>query len=474
MYCKINNLGRIFTIAIFVFMLCGAQGQPIDPAQFDGRIRVACVGDSITFGAGIKDRKTDSYPVQLQRLLGAKKWDVRNFGVSSATMLKKGNYPYWNLKAFKEALAFEPHVVLIKLGTNDSKPDNWKFKSEYSVDYKAMIAAFSSLPSKPQIWLCRPVPVVKDRWGITEVVVKNEVIPLIDGIADSLDLPVIDLHAALSGKAQLFPDGVHPNGVGAGFIAREIYRVLVTPAIRTGEWNGYVKQEFSVGDRQCFLVLPKKAAKGNPWVWRARFWGHEPQTDLALLAQGYHVAYMDVGNLYGGPEAVGLWNQFYEFLVKDHGLGEKPALEGMSRGGLIIFNWAKANPDRVSCIYADAPVCDIRSWPGGKGKGKGSPSDWERCMKVYGLTEETAKTFKGNPIDDLEALAKAGVPLLHICGAADDVVPMEENTNVIESRYKALQGDIKVIAKEGVGHHPHSLKDPAMIVEFITGHVKVK
>ncbi len=141
-------------------------------------------------------------------------------------------------------------------------------------------------------------------------------------------------------------------------------------------------------------------------------------------------------------------------------------LEGFSRGGLFAFNWAAAHPT-VACIYADAPVCDFKSWPGGKGKGSGSPGDWQNVLKLYGLTEAEAMAYKLNPVDNLAPLAKAGVPLLHVVGDADDAVPLAENTAVVERRYKQLGGQITVIVKKGVGHHPHSLKDPTPIVDFI-------
>ena len=174
-----------------------------------------------------------------------------------------------------------------------------------------------------------------------------------------------------------------------------------------------------------------------------------------------------MGNLFGNWEAVSRWDRFYKFLVEKHDFSSKVALEGMSRGGLIVYNWAAANPKKVLCIYADAPVCAIRSWPGGKGTGKGSPPSWQRCLKAFGLTEETSLNFEGNPIDNLAPLAKADIPLLHVVGQADTVVPVEENTDIIEKRYKALGGRIQVIRKERVGHHPHSLKDPEPIVRFI-------
>lgn len=236
---------------------------------------------------------------------------------------------------------------------------------------------------------------------------------------------------------------------------------------KMGEWKGFARVDFTIDGRACLVVAPKQVAEGRPWIWRARFFGHEPQADIALLERGFHLVHMDVANLYGSPQAVSHWTEFYAHLVGKHGFAKKVALEGMSRGGLIVYNWAKANPEKVACIYADAPVCDIRSWPGGKGAGKGSKGDWERCKKAYGINEEEAGEFEGNPIDGLEPLAKAGVPLLHICGAADEVVPMSENTEVLKKRYEALGGSIRVIAKEGVGHHPHSLKDPKEIVDFI-------
>ena len=134
------------------------------------------------------------------------------------------------------------------------------------------------------------------------------------------------------------------------------------------------------------------------------------------------------------------------------------------------LNWAARHPDRVACIYNDAPVCDFKSWPLGRGSGKGSPKDWQRCLEAYGFTEDEALAYKLNPVDNLAPLAAAKIPLLHVCGDADDVVPFAENTKLVEERYQALGGPITVIVKPGVGHHPHSLKDPQPIVDFVYKH----
>jgi len=234
--------------------------------------------------------------------------------------------------------------------------------------------------------------------------------------------------------------------------------------------GGFTRHDFKLDSVRCIVVSPKKAAPGKPWIWRARFFGHQPQADAALLAKGFHVTYAEVGGLFGSPKAVARWDKFYAYLTTQHGFSKKPALEGMSRGGLIIYNWAAANPTKVSCIYGDAPVCDFKSWPGGKGRGKGSKGTWAQCLKAYGFPEAQAMAYKGNPIDNLKPLATAKIPLLNICGAADRVVPMAENTTILAERYRKLGGKITVIAKKGVGHHPHSLKDPKPIVDFVLKH----
>lgn len=235
----------------------------------------------------------------------------------------------------------------------------------------------------------------------------------------------------------------------------------------TSSFHSFTQYDFKLDDLDCKVVVPKETAAGKPWIWRARFFGHQPQVDIACLEKGFHVAYVDVKGLFGAPSAVKRWNAFYEYLTTKHGLNRKPVLEGMSRGGLIVYNWAAANPDKVSCIYADAPVCDFKSWPGGKGAGEGSAEAWQQCLQAYGVTDEEALVYRGNPVDNLRPLAAAGIPLLHVVGDADRVVPVAENTAIVEKRYKELKGSIEVIHKEGVGHHPHSLKDPEPIVKFI-------
>ncbi len=218
------DLRTIFAMkhAIFcIFLVAGTLSSRADSVT-----RIACVGDSITYGAAIRDRANHCYPKVLADLLG-KGYTVRNYGVNGATMLKNGDRPYWKLGAFKQATEFGPNVVIIKLGTNDTKPQNWgKVGAEYEADLRAMVAHFKKLPSKPTLYLCLPVPVYQTRWGINEKTVKDGVIPVIRKVAKDEGLTVIDLHSALSGKPALFPDKIHPNADGAKLMAQTIHTIL--------------------------------------------------------------------------------------------------------------------------------------------------------------------------------------------------------------------------------------------------------
>ncbi len=205
--------------------LPSTQSNFIKESDYSEPIRLACIGNSITFGAGIQDRNTNSYPAQLGVMLG-ESWDVQNFGVSGATLLKKGDRPYWNQRAYKRALEFNPDVVVIKLGTNDTKPMNWKYKDEYVGDYIDLIEQFRKLKANPKIWICYPVPAYPERWGISDKVITEEIMPLIDEIADKTGVPIIDLHKALSDKAEMFPDLIHPNAEGAKLMAEAIRHAL--------------------------------------------------------------------------------------------------------------------------------------------------------------------------------------------------------------------------------------------------------
>jgi pimeloyl-ACP methyl ester carboxylesterase len=234
------------------------------------------------------------------------------------------------------------------------------------------------------------------------------------------------------------------------------------------DYRGFARHDFTVDGCATIVVEPKSVAPGRPWIWRAEFFDHEPQADVALLERGWHLVYITVGNTFGCPDAMKHWDVLYAELTGTYGFSPRPALEGLSRGGLYCYNWAAAHPTQVCCVYGDAPVCDFKSWPGGKGTGPGSAGDWADLLRDYHFADEAeALAYKGNPVDNLAPLAEAGVPLLHVFGDADEAVPWEENTGLVAERYRELGGHIMLICKPGGMHHPHSLVDPAPIVQFI-------
>jgi lysophospholipase L1-like esterase len=188
-------------------------------------IRVACIGNSITYGSGIQNRDTESYPAVLGRMLGPG-YEVRNFGLGGRTLMNKGDRPYMKEKTFGVALAFEPDIVVIKLGTNDTKPQNWKYQTDFKADLTALVDSFRALPSKPRIFLCYPAKAYATTWGINDSTIVHGVIPYVQAVARSKRLSVIDLHKATSGMPKLFPDKIHPNAAGAEVMARKVYKVV--------------------------------------------------------------------------------------------------------------------------------------------------------------------------------------------------------------------------------------------------------
>ena len=192
------------------------------PTPVLAQVKVACIGDSITAGSGLPDPATQSYPAVLGSLLGAD-FDVRNYGVSGTTMLQNGDHPYWTTSAFTDSSDWDPDVVIIMLGTNDSKPWNWVYGDEYLRNYREMIQHYASLPSAPAVFICTPCPVYGDNaFSISPTVVEDDIVPRVWVLGDLADVPVIDVFTAMSGIPDDFPDFVHPNALG--------YRVL-TPAV---------------------------------------------------------------------------------------------------------------------------------------------------------------------------------------------------------------------------------------------------
>ena len=230
--------------------MLASLGKWLDARQSPkaGAVRVACIGNSITDGHGIDLATANGYPAQLQRMLGDDYW-VKNFGVSARTMLNKGDYPYMNEMAWRDAQAFKPDVVIIKLGTNDSKPENWQYGAEFRQDLEQMITTLrpdlaetakkgkkskkakqGSTAGTPKIFLCTPIPAFKPTWNINDSVIANAIIPIQQEVARKYGLHVIDLHTLYAGDGdKMLSDGIHPDARGARRMAE-----IIANEVKTG------------------------------------------------------------------------------------------------------------------------------------------------------------------------------------------------------------------------------------------------
>ena len=189
-------------------------------------VRVACIGNSITDGFGIDMATQQGYPARLQRLLG-NGYHVKNFGVSGRTMLNKGDLPYQNELAWRDALAFRPDIVIIKLGTNDSKPENWQYNKGFTDDLQLMVDALKANKNNPRIILCTPIPAFKPTWNINDSVIVNGITPIIYKVAKKNKLQVIDLHTLYANDGdKMIDDGIHPDAKGARRMAEIIAEQL--------------------------------------------------------------------------------------------------------------------------------------------------------------------------------------------------------------------------------------------------------
>jgi lysophospholipase L1-like esterase len=216
----------LMLLLVTVFAVAGSSA-------FAAKQRVACIGNSITAGFGLSHPESDSYPAVLQQLLG-NDYEVGNFGVSARTLLNKGDLPYMKEPAWRKARQMNPDIVVVKLGTNDSKPENWQYGEGYESDMQLLVDSLKALGSNPRILLCTPIPAFKPTWNINDSVITHCIIPAIERVAQRNGCEIIDLHtlyAAYGGLMQA--DGIHPAKEGARKIAE-----LVCTALRQEKCKG--------------------------------------------------------------------------------------------------------------------------------------------------------------------------------------------------------------------------------------------
>ena len=231
------------------------------------------------------------------------------------------------------------------------------------------------------------------------------------------------------------------------------------PGTVTVYHDHYKMHEFELDGRHCQVVEPDTPAPGRRWILKAEYFAAFPAFELEMLKRGWYFVYMKLEYECGSPHSLAHWDKLYEYLTAEQGFDRKPVLLGLSVGGLYIYNWAAKNPDKAGLIYGDNPVCDFKSWPGGKGASAGSPEHWQKMILAYGFADEAgALAWKYNPVDNLKPIVEAGIPLFHAAATEDPVVPIKENTDVLEKNCLALGGKITVFRHPGE-HHPHHAVD---------------
>lgn len=219
-------LADIVILLLMHFGILSAY-HPVKNAK-DDQIKVACVGDSITYGLFVANRDKNNYPSVLNRLLGDK-YCVNNFAYTNRTVTKSGDYPLVKEKIYQQSIDFNPDIVIILLGSNDSKENNWD-KDKFVADYSEMIDAYLSLESAPKVYALLPPPVfeVKGKvlYQIRKDIIEQEIVPTVGQIAKTKNVECIDVFNVFKDRQDLFFDGVHPNAKGSKLLAQSIYKAL--------------------------------------------------------------------------------------------------------------------------------------------------------------------------------------------------------------------------------------------------------
>lgn len=265
-------------------------------------------------------------------------------------------------------------------------------------------------------------------------------------------------------------------GVGVAAFALNPARLFAEDKAGQGKAPVPQLERTKLGGLNLTVKIPARSAPGNPWLWVGEFGGHLQSLEDGLVEKGWHVVYLQYGSQFGSPAAMAMWEKVYAEMTGVRGLSARPAMLGISRGGLYVNAWTRLHPDRVSVLYLDNGVCDIRSWPGGynlTSKGYGSPKDWAAYTKVFGFaSDEEAQARSVRPTDGMEAAVKANVLLVSCHGTADKTVPYLDNAGVMVEFWQKLNGRFRLFPKEGGDHHPHGLPDPGALIDVLCGEAK--
>ncbi|MGL4955977.1 MAG: GDSL-type esterase/lipase family protein [Bacteroidales bacterium] len=441
-------------------------------AQAQTPIRIATVGNSITYGAGVRNCNENSYPAQLQTALGTN-YQVNNFAIGAHTLLALGDRPYRKTKEFQASLNYKPNIVLIKLGTiNAGNFNKVKFDSTYKKNYQSLINSYKALASKPRIILMTPIRCYLQQgpFAGADTAYQKHIIPAIKQLAFENDLELIDLYPIFRAKfnAYLMPDSLHPSESGAARIVERIAPIIACSPRKDSLAEGVVAIKSNISNFHAYkmydwgggykIVVPRVAPKGaSQWVARTSFWGHKPEVDIALLERGFHIAYCPAENLFGSPKAVQMFDDFYARMMAA-GFAPKVVLEAISYGALAVYNWAAQNPEKVAAIYADAPVMNLKNL-----HRNCNLATTQTLMNAYQFrNKRELREWQKTPINHARILQH--LPIIHLVGQMD-TISVADNTALFKDSIQKAGGKMTLVNRES--YNAHTLDAPNSVINFI-------
>ena len=235
--------------------------------------------------------------------------------------------------------------------------------------------------------------------------------------------------------------------------------------MKESSWNGFKRIDFEFEGKEAIIVFPKTPNKNKNWMIKTEYFDAFPTLEIDLLNRGWHLTYLKNTTRWCIDEDLDLKQRFADYLICEYGLYEKCLPVGMSCGGLIASKFAAKYPQYVQMLYLDAPVMNFLSCPAGVGKAGNDMM--QEFIETMGMGLSELINYRENPVDKIDILLNNKIPVIMVYGDSDDVVPYDENGEILEKFYRENGGNIFVVGKENCAHHPHGLTDNTQIIEFI-------
>lgn len=430
-----------------------------------GKIKIACIGDSITEGFGLKNSCTDSYPIILGYMLGDN-YEVRNFGITGKCVQKDSNDPYWKSGRIPRIKEFDPDIFIVKLGTNDSKLVNWKSCDAFQTDYEAYLDEVANPNKKQTFILATGAWVKKDAIGITRKVMTEGVNPTVLKIAKKRGLKVIDFHSLLENRPDWYCDDIHPNEHGAYKMAELAYRFLTgkktTPQIpyfraKKSDYEGFTRYDFKLRWSDTTIWLPQKKSANGEWLWvstKYKDTDNERELILGLLKKGWHIVYTNQEGWWGNPNAVRWYENVYRYIPELLKVAEKPSIAGFNTGAFHTVNFASKHPDKIEKVYLCKPTLDILKWA--------KDGHMRTFLQEWKLTETDLENFSDSPIENIKKFAENNTKVV--------ILPSdEEQEKYLKTIFPKKSKDALFIKDSG-----NTQKETAIAIKFLTSKEKTK